>query len=258
LLQALLVSLPTESKYWTDCLPLFEAAGKGKVAANDYKNVLARVHNMVMTALEDCGQGTVGWMPAHLTKADLVQEEARKSDGAKVTELDLAMNEISDVNAKRGVEHHRVPAAEVKRWQEEHSRAKSSAMWVGMATHLANSSETFPYRDSEAARWKAKAAQRRKADAKNGIDGRKRRTNRQTAEDLTPQQGGHHLVKAETGHGWLCTSCRMRSVNKKRLSIRRCQGGEAVHRQRTKQRRQATLSIDVGQHHLVWSMRVVH
>ena len=105
-----------------------------------------------MTALEDCGQGTVGWMPAHLTKADLVQEEARKSDGAKVTELDLAMNDISDVNAKRGVEHHRVLAAEVKRWQEEHSRAKSRAMWVGMATHLANSSETFPYRDSEAAR----------------------------------------------------------------------------------------------------------
>ena len=95
-----------------------------------------------------------------------------------------------------------------------------------MATHLANSSETFPYRDSEAARWKAKAAQRRKADAKNGIDGRKRRTNRQTAENLTLQQGGHHLVKAETGHGWLCTSCRMRSVNKKRPSVRRCQGAK--------------------------------
>jgi hypothetical protein len=226
LLQALLVSLPTESKYWTDCLPLFEAAGKGTSAANDYKNVLARVHNMIMIALEDCGQGTVGWMPAHLAKADLVHEEARKSDGSKVTELDLAMNEISDGNAKRAVEHHRVPAAEVKRWHAELELAKSRAMWVGMATHLANSSETFPYRDSEAARRKAKAAQRRKADAKNGIDGRRRRNGALGTLERTPLQGGHQLVKAETGHGWLCTTCRMRSVNKKRLSVRRCPGAK--------------------------------
>ena len=48
----------------------------------------------------------------------------------------------------------------------------------------------------------------------------------QTTGELTPQQGGHQLVKAETGHGWLCTTCRMRSVNKKRLSVRRCQGAK--------------------------------
>ena len=104
--------------------------------------------------------------------------------------------------------------------------AKSRAMWVGMATHLANSSESFPYRDSEAARWKAKAAQRRKADAKNGIDGRRRRNGALGALERTPLQGGHQLVKAETGHGWLCATCRMRSVNKKRLSVRRCPGAK--------------------------------
>ena len=230
LLQALLVSIPALSRYWTDCLPLFEAMGKGPSVANSAKNLLARVHNLLFAALDDCDPMVVCWMPAHLVVADLAEEEAIKSDGTRISELDLKMNDDADTNAKRGVEHHRVLPEDLKRWNDEHGRAKERARWIGIATHQANNSPTFPYRDSEAARWKAEAAQRRKLEAREGLDGRRSRRGQTT--DLAPEQGGHSIVRAAVGTSWLCTVCNVRSTKRQRLSTRKCPGSSmktAIH-----------------------------
>ena len=80
------------------------------------KNVLARVHGMVLTALEEVAAEVVGRMPAHPTKVDLELGMARKSDGTLLTTQGLQANDMADVLAKRGVEHHRVPKEEVERW----------------------------------------------------------------------------------------------------------------------------------------------
>ena len=222
LLQALMVSIPVMSRYWTDCLPLFEAMGKGPSVANSANNLLARVHNLIFAALDDCDPMVVGWMPSHLEVADLAEEEAIKSDGTRITELDLKMNDDADTNAKRGVQHHRVPPEELERWNDELERAKERARWIGIATHQANNSPEFPYRDSEAARWKAKAAQRRKMEAREGLDGRRSRRGQRT--ELAPEQGGHNLVRAAVGKSWLCTICKVRSTERQRLSMRKCRG----------------------------------
>ena len=222
LLQALLVSIPALSRYWTDCLPLYEAVGKGPSVANSSKNMLARVHNLILAALDDCDPKVVGWMPSHLVVADLAEEEAIKSDGTRISELDLRMNDDADTNAKQGVEYHRVSPEEVKRWNEELERAKNRARWIGIATHQANNSPAFPYRDSEAARWRAKAAQRRKMEARKGLDGRRSRRGQRT--EIAPEQGGHSLVRTAVGTSWICTVCKIRTTKRQRLSMKKCQG----------------------------------
>ena len=52
LFQALLHTSPQLSKYWPDCYPVTLAVGKGQQLANDPRNALARVHGMLLTALE--------------------------------------------------------------------------------------------------------------------------------------------------------------------------------------------------------------
>ena len=60
--------------------------------------------------------------------------------------------------AKEGVEEHRVPQAVVQEWYEIEKEGKKKAMWIGKATTLANNLPEFPYKDNEAARWKANKA----------------------------------------------------------------------------------------------------
>ena len=71
---------------------------------------------MLHTALEGVDGKVVGWMPAHLTKADLALGTATKSDGSLVSATDIMANDVADRLAKLGVEHHRVPQEEVRRW----------------------------------------------------------------------------------------------------------------------------------------------
>ena len=222
--QALLVLNPSQCLYWTDCLPLQRAVKAGPGAANDARNILARVHNMLVATLDDCDPEVIGWMPAHLVEADLHLEDTKKSDGSRVTRVDLEMNNLADELAKEGVEIHRVPAAEVKRWGEEHERVKNRAKWIGMVNHHANNTDVYPYSDSEAARWKAVAAQRKKEEAKRGIDGRRRRGNRKEEKAVLPENGGHTVVQVATGRGWVCSVCRTRAAKKGRLISKHCKG----------------------------------
>ena len=123
---------------------------KGAEVAKDLRNPLARVHGMLHTALEGINPDVVGWMPAHLTKADLALGNATKSDGSLVTRRDVWANDVADKLAKLGVEYHRVPVEEVRRWKMAHDSANARAKWIGMATYAANNVPEYPFRDSEA------------------------------------------------------------------------------------------------------------
>ena len=92
LFQSLLITLPSLSKYWPDCLPVYLAVKKGPELALDPRNVLARVHGMLLTALEDAPADVVGWMPSHLTIKDLNLQLATKSDASLVGRVDLEGN----------------------------------------------------------------------------------------------------------------------------------------------------------------------
>ena len=150
------------------------AVGKGPSIARDPTNPLARVHSMLHCALgDDEARSRVGWMPSHLKESELGL--ARRSDGQLVTGRDLLGNQLADLLAKQAVEFHRVEASDVDRWKDQMEKAERMAKWVGIATHESNNFECFPYKDSEAARWRAEAARRAKDEAKKGIYGRRRR-----------------------------------------------------------------------------------
>ena len=99
------------------------------------------------------------------------------------------------------------------------------ARWIGIATAEANDFVSFPFKDSEASRWKADAAQRAKKNAKDGVDGRRRKVPLGKKLAISMCNGGHDVVKTTTGKGWLCTLCSRRSTEKWRLTTRRCEGG---------------------------------
>ena len=129
-------------------------------------NVLARIHGLILIALEDSQAKVVGWMPSHLTISDLEFQLAKESDGALVDERDLEANKLSDELANRGVEFHSVARSDVKIWVEQMERVKARAIWIGTASVEANDFASFPFKDSEASRWKADAAQRAKGNAR--------------------------------------------------------------------------------------------
>ena len=80
---------------------------------------------MLHTALEGVNGDVVGWMPAHLTSADLAIGTATKSDGSLVTAADVLGNDIADRLAKLGAEFHRVSQSDVRRWREAFTAAKA-------------------------------------------------------------------------------------------------------------------------------------
>ena len=225
LYQSMLHTVPQLSRYWPDCYPVKLAVEKGAKVALDPRNALARIHGLLHTALDEDDGRNVGWMPAHLTKADLALGTATKSDGSLVTARDIWANDVADKLAKQGVEVHRVPREEVSRWKATFRAAKARAKWVGIATQAAGNHAHFPFRDSEASRWKAVAAQRNKAAKKTGADGRRRRVARPTKRVIPAAKGGHLIVRAMTGRGWVCTKCKARSASKVKLATSRCEGG---------------------------------
>ena len=146
LYQSMLHTTLQQSQYWADCYPAKLAVQKGPKVASDPRNALARVHGLLHTALDGDDGERVGWMPAHLTKADLALGTAAKSDGSLVTKADVMGNDIADRLAKLGVEHHRVPQEEVRRWRKAFEAPKARAKWIGMATHAAGNQPLFPFR----------------------------------------------------------------------------------------------------------------
>ena len=70
-----------QSEYWHGWYPVKIAIEKGPQVAKAPRNTLARIHGMLHTALDGDDGKRVGWMLAHLTKADLAFGTATKSDG---------------------------------------------------------------------------------------------------------------------------------------------------------------------------------
>ena len=166
---------------------------------------------MLLTALEGVEQDTVGWMPAHLTSNDLALGTATKSDGTLVTARDVLANDVADRLAKLGAEFHRVSQMEVGRWKKAFAAAKARSKWIGMATHAAKNCVHFPFRDAEASRWKAMAAQRKRAERQAGVDGRRKRAPKQVKPIVPANRGGHCIELARSGQRWICTKCKGRS-----------------------------------------------
>ena len=84
--------------------------------------------------------------------------------------------------------------------RKEHiERVRTRAMWIGIATAEANDFARFPFKDSEASRWRADAAQRARSNAKHGKDGRRRRVPLGRKLTIAMSNGGHDVVKASTG-----------------------------------------------------------
>ena len=172
-----------------------------------------------------------------------------------VTKRDLCGNQLADELAKQAVDYHRVGEADVKLWIEELMKAECRARWVGIATHEANNFEQFPYKDSEAARWRADAAKRKKLEAKKGLDGRRRRAEKGKRPELLPHQGGHDLCKVASGKGWFCLVCKARTATRQKLAVLRCDGtsgkkwAEPTSRQGP---REDTLRTKIGPDRMVW------
>jgi hypothetical protein len=108
----------------------------------------------------------------------------------------------------------------VNLWTYQMETVENRAKWIGVATHAANNHLSFPYRDSEAAQWRANAARRARNNAKAGIDGRRRKRPKQS--EVAADEGGHVLAMVASGKGWFCTVCRMRTRTRKRLAITKC------------------------------------
>ena len=144
-----------------------------------------------------------------------------RSDGELVTRRDLRGNELADELAKQGVEFYRVGTVDVKLWRDQMQRAEDITKWIGIATHEVNNFEHYPYKDSEAARWRAEAATRAKREPGQGIDGRRSRHKKKEARELQPHEGGHDLRQVASGKGWFCMTCKARIASRKKLAVLR-------------------------------------
>ena len=120
-----------------------------------------------------------------------------------------------------------MPGEEVRRWKAAFEAVKAMAKWIGIATHAAGNHPQFPFRDSEASRWKAVAAQRNRVAKKVGVDGRRRRAAKPTNRIIPASRGGHTIGLALSGHCWLCTKCKARSSSRAKLAASKC-GGSGV------------------------------
>jgi hypothetical protein len=134
-------------------------------------------------------------MPAHLKRSEV--GIITKSDGSVVTLEDIDGNDLADRLAKRAVEAHRVAPEDVAAWKVQFAVAEARAKWIGIATYEASNHPTFPFRDSEAARWRAEAAKRARANARAGVDGRRRRAKRTVI--ISTAEGGHDVPPARRG-----------------------------------------------------------
>jgi hypothetical protein len=118
-------------------------------------------------------------------------------------------------------------ASDVARWEAYAARVEERATWIAKVTVLANDGPNFPHRDSEAARWKAAAAARKKANKKNEVDGRRRRSKVQPPKHLSLMEGGHAIARTAADGSWICTVCNCRARSKKKLGSQRCEGDKS-------------------------------
>ena len=222
MLQAALKAMPGACSYKVVCEPCVKAVHIGVSAATAACKVNARVHALMLAALEDTPPEDVVWMPAHKGASQVGKLFC--GNGVPLTALDLKGNALADKLAKRAVKQHRVDSSDVAAWSKLCDDTRSMAMWIARATHLANNAEAYPFKDSEASRSKAEAAKHKTAIQQRAKD--RAGPVRKVARLHT--QGGHRIVRemtwgrkgASEGRliklrtGWRCTQCRAPSSNK--------------------------------------------
>ena len=117
----------------------------------------------------------------------------RLSNGELLTDKDVKANDMADGFAKKAVEEHRVPRVEVENWVKLESDAMHILKWTGKAVNLACNTETYPFKDIEAARWKANEAKANKAKLK---EDKRKEVDRKKKEDEGKEKvhkPGYHL-----------------------------------------------------------------
>ena len=209
------------STFMVDCEPCVLAVHKGAVAATSDKNPLARVHGLMMHALDDIPPEAVIWTPSHVGENGVGKEI--RGDGFLLQSIDVHMNDVADRYAKRAVEAHRVPYRIRKEIEAHDEITTANAMWIARATVLANQQETIPMRDTQASRARAAAAARERTKQKVQQAGTVTTpgTNPQTGKPTTieqrlPGDGGHMLEKCD--RGWCCLTCKAKSATWARLA----------------------------------------
>ena len=89
--------------------------------ATSHKRALARVYGLLLPALEDTCLSCILWMPAHKSAAHV--GKLRLSNGEFLTKDDIKANNMADGFAKKAVEQHRGPKAEVEQWKQSENDA---------------------------------------------------------------------------------------------------------------------------------------
>jgi hypothetical protein len=235
LLQAALRAVPGKCRYKVDCEPCVNAVQVGIKVATAASKPHARVHGLMLMALEDTAKNRVVWMPSH--KGAKHVGVLRCSDGELLTETDIKGNDIADKLAKQAVKEHRVGRGDVETWVSHCVDARAMATWIARATHLGNNCDEFPYKDSAASRSKAEAARHKREIEKLA----KTKLPKEEKANIPRRQDGHVVVKevvwggkkatnkvkqiAKLRTGWRCTVCRAASSNKTSFELERCTGG---------------------------------
>ena len=219
ILQAAVVAEPG-SDYRVDCKPCVDAIQRGKEWATSSRRPLARVFNLVFTAIDDTPLEAFVWMPAHSTADDV--GSLLLGNEAPLSEVDRQWNARADAEAKAAVEAHRVPVEVRRRVKQEAKRVREAAMWLGRVTHLANSHADAPHRDSESTRWKSR---------RTGSGDLRRHLQpggpTVAAEQRPAALGGHVVFRQRSS--WLCVVCWRSSSSWDKFAPQRCASSVAEH-----------------------------
>ena len=223
-----------------DCEPCVKAIHYGVKWATTGRRKHARVHALMLAALDDMPSDQAVWMPAH-TKIDDIGK-AKLGDGSTLTKVDRDSNAVADLHAKAAASEVRVPAIIRKKLDEYHAMTKEAARWIGEITYTANHRSEAPYRDSIASRLAANEARIGRAKTKGP-------TLRPPTEPRPVSLGGHAISPVDgrvDGRVW-CSVCRATS-SKPRFCMSRCTGSAAAKWAEAARKMANSGSADGGRH----------
>ena len=151
------------------------------------KRPLARVNRLMHQAFDDTGPGSVVWMPAHTSEADVGIKKL--SDGSRLTAIDRKLNGKADEQAKIAAESVRAPLTVRQDHDCYMQNIEDASIWLGMVTWMAGNLQGAVKRDTGASA--IKAMQQR---GRNQAEAGKRRW--PPLATRPPSDGGHLLVSS--------------------------------------------------------------
>ena len=144
------------TQYRVDCKPCVDAFHKGLAWATKDSRPHARVHRLMIAALDDTEAEAMVWMPAHTKVTDVGR--LYLGDGSTLTDLDRKGNGEADRLAKLAVKAHRVPKVVRDSIKQRNELVDGTARWVARVTYAAGHQTVEPYRETEASKAAALAA----------------------------------------------------------------------------------------------------